>query len=572
MAKVVSLAVGAEFHKAKYDYQEDIDETSGAPRLVAVPKTVKASSDRDNIQYEEIEIIDDLFKRENLREAWRILRKNDPYDYQIEIADAIIYSCINGLGWYYVVMQTRQSGKNEISAFIEHYLLIYGWYYSVPISGVKFAPVYKPQVQASMDRLEGSPSPDSGGLAGSTITKKTFSKSDGYKYHVGPPRDSNKWAFLSINPTANVASQTAFTLLEGDEGQDIDRNKWERDAQPMGSFNNATTVLWGVNWTSGCFINQAKHEVLELEKRLEKELGYRPKLYFKIDAYRVIKSGNDNYRKAFESQVARLGMDHIAIQTQYLLNAIDAVNAFFSHEQLFRIYSSSGTRMRVGPQKGKAYVFGLDVAGQEEMPTEIDESFMTSGENKRDALSLVISELRRDGTVIPVCLYQWVGKRHSQQRRNILAILRHWGTIGGVGDATGIGEALVYWLKEQLPRQDVEAYKFKAEGDESKSKLGYMVYNYVSADQFKVPPKPEGDPEQGELWEELKWQLENMVREAKKAQKINFHVPLNAKPRKPGHYAHDDLGIATFLAIRAGQNVRNPERRKAIAGDRSNLV
>lgn len=577
MARVAKIAVGDDYFKDKYDYREDVDPSSGAPILVSIPKTVTASSDRDNIKYEELEIMDDLFNRDNLREAWRILRKNDPFDYQIEVVDAILYSCMNNLGWYYVIMQTRQSGKNEESAFIEQYLLLYGWYYGTPISGVKFAPVYKPQVQASMDRLEGADAPDSGGLAGSAATKNIYRKSDGYKYHIGPPRDSNKWAFLSINPTANVASQTAFTLLEGDEGQDIDRNKWERDAQPMGSFNNATTVLWGVNWTSGCFINQAKHEVLDMERRLEKELGYRPKLYFKIDAYRVIQSGNVNYKKAFENQVHRLGIDHIAIQTQYLLNAIDAVNAFFTHEQLFRIFNTTGARgrnlrMRVGPDKGTAYVFGLDVAGQEEDPTEIDETLMSSGTHKRDALSLVISELQRDGTVIPVCLYQWVGKRHSTQRRNILAILKHWGTIGGCIDATGIGEALAYWIKEQLPRQDVEAYKFKYAGDESKSKLGYMVYNYVSADTFKVPPKPDNDPEQAELWDELKWQLENMIREAKKAQKINFYVPGSAKPRKPGHYAHDDLGMAAFLSIRGGQNVRNPERRKAIAANRNDYA
>lgn len=572
MARVARIAIGGEYHKTKYEYREEIDAASGAPILVAVPTTVTDSTDRGNIQYSEITVIDDLFKRENLRETWRILRKNDPFDYQIEVVDAILYSCMNNLGWYYVVMQTRQSGKNEESAFIEQFLLLYGWYYGVPVSGVKFAPVYKPQVQASMDRLEGADAPDSGGLAGSTITKKIFKKSDGYKYHIGPPRDSNKWAFLSINPTANVASQTAFTLLEGDEAQDIDRNKWERDAQPMGSFNNATTVLWGVNWTSGCFINQAKLEVLEMEKRLEKDLGYRPKLYFKIDAHRVIASGNENYKKAFESQVHRLGMDHIAIQTQYLLNAIDAVNAFFSHEQMFRIYAAGRLAMRVGPKRGSAYVFGLDVAGQEEDPTEIDESFMATGNHKRDALSLTISELMRDGTVVPVCLYQWVGKRHSTQRRNILAILKHWGVIGGVADATGIGEALSYWIKEKLPRCDIEAYKFKAQGDESKSKLGYMVYNYVSADQFKVPPKPLNDPEQGELWEELKYQLENMIREARKAQTINFYVPGNAKPRKEGHYPHDDLAISAFLSIRAGQNVRDPNRRAAVAADRNNYA
>ena len=243
-------------YQTEFTYVADTDPLTGAPVMTAIPQTVRAA--KQGIPYNVLSNFGDLFKRENLREAWRLLRKNDPFDYQIQVADAILYSCLNGLGWYFVVQITRQAGKNEISAFLQHYLLLYGWYFGVPVSGVKFAPVYKPQIQASMDRLEGAPTLDSGGLAGSVITSGQakvdgqpckYSKSDGYKFHIGPPRDSNKWAFLSINPTANVASQTAYTLLEGDESQDIDADKWERDAQPMGSFNNATTVLWGVAWT-----------------------------------------------------------------------------------------------------------------------------------------------------------------------------------------------------------------------------------------------------------------------------------------------------------------------------------
>ena len=115
--------------------------------MTAIPQTVRAA--KQGIPYNVLSNFGDLFKRENLREAWRLLRKNDPFDYQIQVADAILYSCLNGLGWYFVVQITRQAGKNEISAFLQHYLLLYGWYFGIPVSGVKFAPVYKPQIQAS---------------------------------------------------------------------------------------------------------------------------------------------------------------------------------------------------------------------------------------------------------------------------------------------------------------------------------------------------------------------------------------------------------------------------------------
>lgn len=551
----------------EFEYRSDIDPISGAPTIVAVPKTVSAA--KQGVPYNVINDLKDLFKRENLREAWRLIRKNDPFDYEIEIADAIIYSCLNGLGWYYVVMVTRQAGKNEVSAFLQQYLLLYGYFFGKPVSGVKFAPVHKPQVQASMDRLEGAATLDSGGLAGSVITKSRWSKSDGYKFHIGPPRDSNKWAFLSINPAAAVASQTAFTLLEGDEAQDIDTNKWERDAQPMGSFNNATTVLWGVAWTKESFIYQGMQQALDMEERLEAQLGYRPKLVFKIDAHRVIAAGNDNYRKAFENQVARLGIDHIAIQTQYLLNFIDSIGKFFTGEHLARVFSGIH-QSRVGPEPGKVYIWSLDVAGQEEAVTTADD--ISVGEHKRDAVAMIIGELQKDGTVIPVCFYQWVGQSHTKLRTLIPKILKHWNTIGGSGDATGIGEPLLYHLKETLTNQEVEAYKFKAQGDENKSKLGYLAYEYVKNDLFKMPRRPIGDAEQAELWDEARWQLENLIREAKKAQKINWYVPGNAAPRKPGHVAHDDLATALFLLMRAAFIIKNPQMRRASAFDRNELM
>ena len=551
-------------YKTTFTYVDDIDPVTGAPIMVAIPHTVAAA--RQGIPYNVLNNFGDIFKRENLREAWRLMRRNDPFDYQIQVADAIIYSCLNSLGWYFVVQITRQAGKNEISAFIQQYLLLYGWYYGVRVSGVKFAPVYKPQVQASMDRLEGANTPDSGGLAGSVLTKGKFRKSDGYKYHMGPPRDSNKWAFLSINPASNVTSQTAYTLLEGDEAQDIDVDKWERDAQPMGAFNNATTVLWGVAWTKDSFIYKGELQARDMEDRLEKELGYRPKLVFKVDAHAVIKSGNDNYRKAFENQVARLGIDHIAIQTQYLLKAVDAIGRFFNSEQMARIYHNDYS-MAVQPEKGKTYIWSVDVAGEAEESTDINTAV---GMHKRDALTLTIGELHKDGTVVPVCFYQWVGKQHTKVRTMLPKIIKgHWNCLGGVCDATG----LAYYLKEQLDRNNVglvEAYKFKASGDESKSKLGYLAYDYVSNDLLKIPPSPT-DPDQRELWQEVRWQLEHLTREAKKHQSINFYVPANAEPRKPGHVPHDDFATGVFLLMKAARNI-NVNSRQATAFDRNDVV
>lgn len=172
-------------------------------------------------------------------------------------------------------------------------------------------------------------------------------------------------------------------------------------------------------------------------------------------------------------------------------------------------------------------------------------------------------------TVVPVCLYQWVGKQHSKVRDMLPKIIRYWGAIGGVCDGTGIGEPLAYHLKELFDRNNdglVEAYKFKAAGDESKSKLGYLAYDFNHNDLIKVPKAPE-DPDQLELWKELRWQVEHLTREAKRQQTINFYVPANAEPRKPGHVPHDDLVMALFLLMRAARNI-DPNTGKATAFDR----
>lgn len=550
----------------EFNYREEQDPISGAPVLVAIPQAVKDAF--EGAPYAAINDLGELFQRDKLRELWRILRKNDPFDYQLEVVDAVLYSCYNNLGWQFTIMQTRQSGKNEESSMIEQTLLLYGWYYGVPISGIKFAPVYKPQVQASMDRLEGADTLDSGGLAGSVLSKNLWTKSDGYKYHIGTPRDSNKWAFLSINPSAAVASQTAFTLLEGDEAQDIDTNKWERDAQPMASFKNATTVFWGVAWTKESHIYKAMQQSYEMEKRLEKELGYRPKLVFKIDAHRVIASGNLDYKKAFENQVARLGENHIAIQTQYLLNFVDSIGRFWNAEQLASIYDTNEV-MRIGPSLKETYIFSIDVAGQEEEITTVTE--VTIGQEKRDSTALHIGKLNRDGQVVLQASYYWTGEKHSKQKEQIIAVLKHWNTIGGTVDATGIGEPLAHALIEYFPHMDIEAYKFKAQGDENKSKLGYLAYNFVKNEMIKIPAQPTNNPQQAELWVELKWQLENLVRVAKKHQTINYEVPANATPRFAGHKPHDDLVISLFLLMRAAWNIKNPEGRRASSFDRQGI-
>ena len=71
--------------------------------------------------------------------------------YQRGVAQAIVKSIVTGAGRSFVVMFPRQSGKNELQAQVETYLLVL---YFLNSSGeiVKVSPTWKPQTLNAMSR------------------------------------------------------------------------------------------------------------------------------------------------------------------------------------------------------------------------------------------------------------------------------------------------------------------------------------------------------------------------------------------------------------------------------------
>jgi len=104
---------------------------------------------------------------------------------------------------------------------------------------VKASPTWKPQTQNAMRRLERV-------LSRNLITRGRWSKEAGYIYRFNQARIT----FLSGGPLANVVGATANTLLECDEAQDIQVDKWDKDFAPMAASTNATRVFWGTAWTA----------------------------------------------------------------------------------------------------------------------------------------------------------------------------------------------------------------------------------------------------------------------------------------------------------------------------------
>ena len=145
--------------------------------------------------------------------------------YQVEVARAIVDSVVNWRGDTIVVMFPRQSGKNELQAQVEAYLL--AAFKDVDAEMVKVSPTYKPQTQNAMRRLQRV-------LARCWVTRLLWRKESGYIYRI----NNAQIFFLSGGPTANVVGATANLLLSCDEAQDVQMAKWDKDFAPMAAVTS----------------------------------------------------------------------------------------------------------------------------------------------------------------------------------------------------------------------------------------------------------------------------------------------------------------------------------------------
>src|SRR5215469_4011478 len=183
------------------------------------------------------------------------------YPYQLDIAEAILTSVENNLGHILNIMMARQMGKNQLSAIIEAYLL----HRYTEGTIVKAAPTFKPQIINSRLRLMSM-------LCHAWLKDRTWS-SFGYMIGVAPdPAERRKQTgarilLFSAEPESNVVGATASILLEIDEAQDVDPEKFDRDFRPMASTTNATTVMYGTAWSDDTLLARQKAINLEIEER-----------------------------------------------------------------------------------------------------------------------------------------------------------------------------------------------------------------------------------------------------------------------------------------------------------------
>jgi hypothetical protein len=413
------------------------------------------------------------------------------YPYQAEIAEAILSSVLGRQGHIISVMMARQSGKNQLSAVIEAYLLT-----CMPQGTiVKAAPTFTPQIINSRLRLLS--------LLDTPLTRDRIWTSHGYIVGVAPQADpavlrahaGPRVMFYSAGPESNVVGATADLLLEIDEAQDVAREKFDRDFRPMAATQNATTVLYGTAWSDSTLLAQQRAVNLALEQ----STGQRR--HFEYD-WRALATINPAYRTFVEQEIARLGEDHITIQTQYFLRPISGAGYFLSELQQALLQGKHFWEAL--PSGEHWYIAGMDVAG-EERPAQ--GSATSEGRHKqRDSTVITIGRVRYNELNLPiieVVHHQWwTGMPYLQQYAATIALVEQWGLRSLIVDATGLGAGLASLLVNRFGEERVIPFTFTRP---SKSRLAYQLLALINSGRLKLyAPRdtPVGIYE--EAWQQLR--------------------------------------------------------------------
>jgi hypothetical protein len=396
--------------------------------------------------------------------------------YQRQAAVAILQSIESKNGLTIVVIFPRQSGKNELQAQIEAYLLARHYRHHVDI--VKVAPTKVPQSKVSMLRLERV-------LDSNPLTRGRWSCQAGHIYQIGSARIT----FLSGSPTSNVVGATASLLLECDEAQSVLPSKWDKDFAPMAASANTTTVLWGTAWTSDTLLARE----MRAAQALEDQDGIQRLFLMNADQ---VASEVAAYGQHVANQVARLGREHPLIKTQYFSEEVEARSGMFPEGRQVLMQGDHPPLEK--PRVAEIYALLVDVAGEDESSSEGESASLTQTARHAHAAT-ALTVVRVDTTTLSdpylcaptyqvVNRYLWSGTAHSLLYGEIKALVEQWKARYVVIDATGIGEGLASFLSKAYPARLIPVtFSLK-----SKSELGWRFLAIVETGRYKEYASPGG--------------------------------------------------------------------------------
>lgn len=485
-----------------------------------------------------------------------ILHKLRPY--QVVIGSAILDSILYHKGLTFSVEIARQGGKNELSAQLEVLLLTLFIYKGG--DAIKGAPTFKPQTIISIQRLKERM--NDAGYGG------FWTSEHGYIIQMGRARQ----LFLSADRSSHIVGATAHILLEIDEAQDVDKDKFAKEFKPMGAATNVTTVLYGTPWDDSSLLEQIKQSNLELERRDS------IRRHFSYDWQEVAKY-NPDYLAYVEGERQRLGESHPLFLTQYCLKPL-AGGGFLSPAQRAQMQGNH-YRQRHPPERaqprwigvqeweeahavplhGKAtFVAGIDIAGQSE---EAEDAALRSLKPRQDSTVVTIGELDysvcdsiiKQPRLLILEHYWWTGKPHASLYPQLLDVMKNiWGCSRVVVDNTGVGQGVASFLERSLGKNTVVAFQFT---QSSKSKLGFGLLAAINAGRVKMYAA-DSSPEYQEFWQEM----ERARSFYRPNQTMNFFVD-------PAE-GHDDFLMSLALAVEATEGYE-PRRAKGHMREENNL-
>ena len=440
--------------------------------------------------------------------------------YQRSVAYAICDSVLSGRGASFVVMFPRQSGKNELQAQVEAFLLMR--FFLIGGELVKISPTWKPQSQNAMRRLQRV-------LNHHPLLQDQWQKDSGYRYSVGKASIT----FLSGSAEANIVGATASTLLQVDEAQDVSIEKYDKEIAPMAASTNATRVFWGTAWTEDTLLARE----LRLAQKLQSQDGYQRA--FVLTANEVSREV-EPYGLFVQQQIEQLGRDHPMIRTQFFSEILENGGRLFHDGRLALMAGNHPVQNK--PLAGESYIFCLDVAGEDQGLTKNGQ--LSNPQRDFSALTIFSINPRPSSWDVLQNHYQvvarraWQGISQSELFEQLLALAKVWSPKQLVVDASGVGAGIASFLQRAMPGL-VTAFQFHTS---SKSKLGWDFLAIIDSGRYKE--HADKTPEQSQFFTQAKACKSSISPGPEKT--LHWQVPSGTRD-ECGQEVHDDWLISAAL-------------------------
>lgn len=455
------------------------------------------------------------------------IRTHPLRSYQVEPIRAVLDSVRAGSGLEFAWVFSRQSGKDETKAQLYAYLL--ALYQLAGGQVVEANPTFKPQCLTAKQRLLDR-------ARACFLTRRAVGQ-EGYKVRLGLARV----VYLSAEPASNVRGETASLLLVCNEMQDVLASKWESEFVPMAASTNATRLYVGTVKTSTTLLAQKMRELRALEQRDGVQR------VFLIDWERVAQD-NAAYGKFVQGEIAKKGIDHPSILTEFRLIEVDATGGLFP-ERRRELMRGSHSR-QLAPESGVIYAALLDVGGEDEGVRDGVGELANPG---RDYTCCHIVAVDLAGVHDPLVgrpryrLVQtrvWQGTRVAALLAQVRAFVEPWAPRYLVADASGVGQGLVSFLASGANYGErVVPFVFTAV---SKAQLGSGFLAVVETGRFQH--YADDDEDARAFWREVAYcGYEVPEGEGALDRRMKWGVRDGQRDAATGEDVHDDRLVAAAL-------------------------